>query len=45
MKRTPDGPRTLLLWPPGPMLYDNLCYHYCSFGEIAGYLDLLTPWK
>lgn len=43
MKRTPDGPRTLLLWPPGPMLYDNLCYHYCSFGEIAGYLDLLTP--
>lgn len=42
MKPTPKGPRTLLLWPPGPVLYDNLCYHYCAFGEIAGYLDGLT---
>jgi len=36
------GPRALLLWPPGPMLYDNLCYHYCAFGEVAGYLNRLT---
>jgi len=42
VKYTPRGPRTLLLWPPGPMLYDNLCYHYCAFGEIAGYLDGLS---
>jgi len=42
VKSSPDGPRTLLLWPPGPMLYDNLCYHYCGFGEIAGYLERLT---
>jgi len=42
VKRKHKGPRTLLLWPPGPLLYDNLCYHYCAFGEIAGYLDRLT---
>ncbi len=38
MKPPPDHPRTLLIWPPGPVFYDNLCYHYCPFGEVAGYL-------
>lgn len=28
----------MLIWPPGPVLYDNLCYHYCPFGEVGGYL-------
>jgi radical SAM superfamily enzyme YgiQ (UPF0313 family) len=32
----------MLVWPPGPVLYDNLCYHYCAFGEVAGYLAGLT---
>lgn len=38
MRPATDDMRTLLIWPPGPVLYDNLCYHYCSFGEVAGYL-------
>ncbi len=32
----------MLIWPPGPVLYDNLCYHYCLFGEVAGYLAAQT---
>ncbi|MEN6440039.1 MAG: radical SAM protein [Syntrophobacter sp.] len=42
MKAGEEKTRTMLIWPPAASLYDNLCYHYCAFGEVAGYLDRLT---
>lgn len=42
MKAGAAETKTLLIWPPATSMYDNLCYHYCAFGEVAGYLDKLT---
>jgi anaerobic magnesium-protoporphyrin IX monomethyl ester cyclase len=42
LKAGAENTKTLLIWPPTASLYDNLCYHYCAFGEVAGYLDRLT---
>ena len=42
LKAGAEKTKTLLIWPPAASMYDNLCYHYCAFGEVAGYLDRLT---